>query len=155
MGRNSDRIELFRLVFNNAIKNTSIEEMTKDLGYLDMALNIALFETAFEEPISVINIYGYPCIKTDKSLFLVKPVVNNARYSTLEPTGRLEKIDDEQLLDRLDYEANSAGLLPKVITIKMWSNIGLISKDDEDFYRTRAIPYRKHLYYYKTEILDV
>ena len=154
MGRNSDRVELFRQVLDNATKEYSIKEMTEDLDYLNMALNIALCETSFEEPVNVINIYGYPCIKTDKSFFLVEPIINNARYSTLEPTGRLVKIDDELILDRLDFEAEKAGLSPKVITIKIWSNLGLISKDDDGFYRTRAIPFRKRLYYYKTEILE-
>ena len=155
MGRNSDRVELFQEALNKATKNTSVEEMVEDLDYLNMALNIALYETAFEKPLSVINIYGYPCIKTDKSLFLVKPVINNVCFNTLEPTGRLVKIDDEELLDRLSFEAEITNLLSRIVIIKIWNNIGLISKADDSFYKARAIPFRNKLHYYKVEILEV
>ena len=130
MGRNSDRVELFRDVLENALIEHSSKEMTEDLDYLNMALNIALIETSYEEPLKVKNIYGYPTIVTDKSMFLVKPFINNARFSTLEPTGRYLNIDDEQLMDKLTFESETAHLLPKVITVKIWSSICLISKDD-------------------------
>ncbi len=155
MGRNSDRVELFRDVLEKALMEHSSKEMTEDLDYLNMALNIALIETSYEEPFQVKNIYGYPCIVTRKSMFLVKPIVNNQRFSTLEPTGRYLNINDEQLLDKLVFESETASLLPKVITVKIWSSLGLISKDDDDFQRTRGIPFRKKLHYYKTKIFEL
>ncbi len=153
MGRNSDRVELFRQVLNKACKKQSIDEMLKDPDYLNMALNLALFETSYEKPINVINIYGYPCIVTNKSLFLVKPILNNTSYSTLEPTGRYKTIEDEEVLDKLVFEAETSHLIPKVIIVKIWTNIGFVSKEDEDFKRTRGIPFRNRIHYYKCEIL--
>ena len=120
-----------------------------------MVLNIALFETMFEEAKEVINLCGYPCIVTDSSMYLVKPVIDNARFSTLEPSGSFETISDEELLTKLKYIAQNAYLLPKVITVKVWSNFGLITKDDKDFIKTRGIPFRNRIHYYKSKIQEL
>ncbi len=154
MGRNSDRVKLFKNVFEKSNVKTNVDELTKDLDYLNMTLNLALFETAFERAIDIKNIYGYPCIVTEKTMYLVVPTINNICFSTLEPTGRYKTINDEEILDRLVYEAETSHLLPKAIVIKIWTNIGLITNDDEDFKRTRGIPFRNKIHYYKSEIFS-
>ena len=136
MRRNAIRVEVARKALKKHQGVFDLEQALKDDDFLELALGIVFTKYSYLSVDDVHIIYGMPILCLQNSLILVLPYIDNCLYSTLSMDGKYVRYSEEEIIDRFKHISSVSGLKPGLITVKLFSSIGLIHKEtDADFER--------------------